>query len=126
MVDATIIEAPSSTKNASGERDPEMHQRQKGNNWYFGNAGGCRDHAHGAQAALAGRHGGHQPARRHLERSRGRTVRQPWNRADGQLESGAQYRSMFEPIHGSAFDITGKGIANPIGTFWSAVMMLDT
>src|SRR5262249_42805231 len=33
--------------------------------------------------------------------------------------------SMFEPIHGSAFDITGKGIANPIGTFWSAVMMLE-
>ena len=33
--------------------------------------------------------------------------------------------SMFEPIHGSAFDITGKGIANPVGTFWTAVMMLD-
>src|SRR5215510_10659365 len=33
--------------------------------------------------------------------------------------------SMFEPIHGSAFDIMGKGIANPIGTFWSEVMMLD-
>jgi len=33
--------------------------------------------------------------------------------------------SMFEPIHGSAFDITGKGIANPIGCFWTAVMMLD-
>ncbi|HVC50586.1 MAG TPA: tartrate dehydrogenase [Stellaceae bacterium] len=33
--------------------------------------------------------------------------------------------SMFEPIHGSAFDITGKGIANPIGTFWTCVMMLD-
>ena len=33
--------------------------------------------------------------------------------------------SMFEPIHGSAFDIVGKGIANPIGTFWSTVMMLD-
>ena len=32
---------------------------------------------------------------------------------------------MFEPIHGSAFDITGKGIANPIATFWSASMMLD-
>jgi tartrate dehydrogenase/decarboxylase/D-malate dehydrogenase len=32
---------------------------------------------------------------------------------------------MFEPIHGSAFDIAGKGIANPIGTFWSAVMMLE-
>src|SRR5579871_2421162 len=33
--------------------------------------------------------------------------------------------SMFEPIHGSAFDIAGKGIANPIGTFWTAAMMLD-
>jgi tartrate dehydrogenase/decarboxylase/D-malate dehydrogenase len=33
--------------------------------------------------------------------------------------------SMFEPIHGSAFDIMGKGVANPIGTFWSAAMMLD-
>jgi tartrate dehydrogenase/decarboxylase/D-malate dehydrogenase len=33
--------------------------------------------------------------------------------------------SMFEPIHGSAFDITGKGIANPIATFWTASMMLD-
>ena len=36
-----------------------------------------------------------------------------------------RFPSMFEPIHGSAFDITGKGVANPIGTFWSAVMMLD-
>jgi tartrate dehydrogenase/decarboxylase/D-malate dehydrogenase len=35
------------------------------------------------------------------------------------------FPSMFEPIHGSAFDIMGKGIANPIGTFWSAVMMLE-
>jgi len=33
--------------------------------------------------------------------------------------------SMFEPIHGSAFDITGKGIANPIGTFWTAALMLE-
>lgn len=31
---------------------------------------------------------------------------------------------MFEPIHGSAFDITGKGIANPVGTFWTAAEML--
>jgi tartrate dehydrogenase/decarboxylase/D-malate dehydrogenase len=36
-----------------------------------------------------------------------------------------KYPSMFEPIHGSAFDIAGKGIANPIGTFWSGVMMLE-
>jgi tartrate dehydrogenase/decarboxylase/D-malate dehydrogenase len=36
-----------------------------------------------------------------------------------------KFPSMFEPIHGSAFDITGKGIANPIGTFWTAVLMLE-
>jgi tartrate dehydrogenase/decarboxylase/D-malate dehydrogenase len=36
-----------------------------------------------------------------------------------------KFPSMFEPIHGSAFDIMGKGIANPIGTFWSGSMMLD-
>lgn len=35
------------------------------------------------------------------------------------------FPSMFEPIHGSAFDITGKGIANPIGSFWSGAMLLD-
>src|SRR5499427_1093034 len=35
------------------------------------------------------------------------------------------FPAMFEPIHGSAFDIMGKGIANPVGTFWSAVMMLE-
>ncbi|SNT25100.1 tartrate dehydrogenase/decarboxylase / D-malate dehydrogenase [Noviherbaspirillum humi] len=36
-----------------------------------------------------------------------------------------QFPSMFEPIHGSAFDITGKGIANPVATFWTASMMLE-
>jgi tartrate dehydrogenase/decarboxylase/D-malate dehydrogenase len=36
-----------------------------------------------------------------------------------------RFPSMFEPIHGSAFDITGKGIANPIASFWSAVLMLE-
>ena len=36
VVDATLIAAPSSTKNASGERDPEMHQSKKGNQWFFG------------------------------------------------------------------------------------------
>jgi tartrate dehydrogenase/decarboxylase/D-malate dehydrogenase len=41
------------------------------------------------------------------------------------LDPERRYPSMFEPIHGSAFDITGKGVANPIGAFWSAVMMLD-
>ena len=36
-----------------------------------------------------------------------------------------RFPSMFEPIHGSAFDITGKGVANPIATFWTCSMMLD-
>jgi tartrate dehydrogenase/decarboxylase/D-malate dehydrogenase len=36
-----------------------------------------------------------------------------------------EFPSMFEPIHGSAFDITGKGIANPIATFWTGAMMLE-
>ncbi len=35
-VDATIIEAPSSTKNKEQQRDPEMHQTKKGNQWHFG------------------------------------------------------------------------------------------
>ena len=41
------------------------------------------------------------------------------------LNPSRQFPSMFEPIHGSAFDIVGKGIANPIGTFWSASLMLE-
>jgi tartrate dehydrogenase/decarboxylase/D-malate dehydrogenase len=36
-----------------------------------------------------------------------------------------RFPSMFEPIHGSAFDITGKGIANPVATFWTTAQMLD-
>nr|WP_314419304.1 tartrate dehydrogenase [uncultured Erwinia sp.] len=36
-----------------------------------------------------------------------------------------RFPSMFEPIHGSAFDITGKGIANPVASFWTAVQMLE-
>jgi tartrate dehydrogenase/decarboxylase / D-malate dehydrogenase len=41
------------------------------------------------------------------------------------LDPERRFPSMFEPIHGSAFDITGKGIANPIAAFWTASMMLD-
>jgi tartrate dehydrogenase/decarboxylase/D-malate dehydrogenase len=41
------------------------------------------------------------------------------------LDPERRFPSMFEPIHGSAFDITGKGIANPIATFWTASMMLE-
>ncbi|MEO6984770.1 MAG: tartrate dehydrogenase [Paralcaligenes sp.] len=43
----------------------------------------------------------------------------------GNIDPDHRYPSMFEPIHGSAFDLMGKGLANPIGTFWSVVMMLE-
>jgi tartrate dehydrogenase/decarboxylase/D-malate dehydrogenase len=43
----------------------------------------------------------------------------------GNIDPERRYPSMFEPIHGSAFDIMGQGLANPVGTFWSLVMMLE-
>ena len=59
VVDATIMEAPSSTKNASGSRDPEMHQTKKGNQWHLGTR--CHSgedagsgHVRGATLAAAG------------------------------------------------------------------------
>ena len=43
----------------------------------------------------------------------------------GNINPERRHPSMFEPIHGSAFDIMGQGIANPIGGFWSVVLMLE-
>jgi len=43
----------------------------------------------------------------------------------GNIDPTRRFPSMFEPIHGSAFDITGKGIANPVGALWTARLMLD-
>ncbi len=43
----------------------------------------------------------------------------------GNIDPEHRFPSMFEPIHGSAFDIMGQGLANPIGTFWSVAMMLE-
>src|SRR5574343_395516 len=43
----------------------------------------------------------------------------------GNIDPERRYPSMFEPIHGSAFDIMGQGLANPLGTFWSVVMLLE-
>ena len=41
------------------------------------------------------------------------------------IDPEGRFPSMFEPIHGSAFDITGKGIANPVATFWTGAQMLE-
>jgi len=43
----------------------------------------------------------------------------------GNVDPERRFPSMFEPIHGSAFDITGKGIANPVASFWTASLMLE-
>ncbi len=43
----------------------------------------------------------------------------------GNIDPERRYPSMFEPIHGSAFDITGQGIANPVATFWTGAQMLE-
>jgi tartrate dehydrogenase/decarboxylase/D-malate dehydrogenase len=43
----------------------------------------------------------------------------------GNVDPSRKNPSMFEPIHGSAFDITGKGVANPVASFWTAAMMLE-
>lgn len=47
------------------------------------------------------------------------------NGATANINPDAGIPSMFEPIHGSAFDITGKGVANPVGAFWTGAMMLE-
>ena len=59
IVDATIIAAPSSTKNAEGERDPEMHQTKKDNQWHFG----MKAHR-GGRRQRAGAHGHHDGGQR--------------------------------------------------------------
>jgi tartrate dehydrogenase/decarboxylase/D-malate dehydrogenase len=43
----------------------------------------------------------------------------------GNINPERKYPSLFEPVHGSAPDIAGKGIANPIGQIWSAALMLE-
>ena len=61
IVDATIIQAPSSTKNQAGERDPEMRQTKKGNQWYFGmkvhiGVDACSGYTHTITATSANEH----------------------------------------------------------------------
>jgi tartrate dehydrogenase/decarboxylase/D-malate dehydrogenase len=46
--------------------------------------------------------------------------------ASASLAPGSDTTPVFEPVHGSAPDIAGQGIANPMGAIWSAVLMLET
>ena len=68
IVDATIIEAPSSSKNRAGERGPEMHQTKRGNQWHFGMQAHIIRQAQdggleGGHSAQHERHGGQRPRR---------------------------------------------------------------
>ena len=47
------------------------------------------------------------------------------NGATANIAPSSDVPSMFEPIHGSAFDLVGKGVANPVGAFWTGAMMLE-
>ena len=66
-----------------------------------------------------------EPERRHPVRPRLRPRRQPRPRGDANYNPERRFPSMFEPVHGSAPDIAGQGVANPIGTILSGALMLE-
>ena len=66
-----------------------------------------------------------QSLRRHPLGPRPRMHRHDRHRAVGHINPEGRFPSLFEPVHGSAPDIAGQGIANPIGMIWSASMMLE-
>ena len=74
---------------------------------------------------LVRRGGGLEPVRRHPVRPGPRHRRHHRHRAGRNINPEKEYPSMFEPVHGSAPDIAGKGIANPIAQIWSGAMMLE-
>jgi len=49
----------------------------------------------------------------------------PWPATSGNINPERKFPSLFEPVHGSAPDIAGQGIANPVGQIWSGAMMLE-
>ena len=79
-----------------------------------------------AASGLVRRRGRLQPVRRHPVRSRpGRAPARSASRRRPTSTRSGNFPSMFEPVHGSAPDIAGQVIANPIGQIWSAAMMLE-
>lgn len=99
IVDATIISAPSSTKNATGTRDPEMHQTRKGKTWYFGMKAHVGTDLHGLAHSLTTTHAaapdvGQLPALLHGDEEVLYGDRAYWNDADRQAceAAGIRYR----------------------------------
>jgi transposase, IS5 family len=99
IVDATIIAAPSSTKNATGTRDPEMKQTRKGNNWYFGMKLHIGTDRRGMVHSLTATHAGESDIKQlphllHGEESEFYGDQAYWKEADRQAfeEQGVRYR----------------------------------
>ena len=83
------------------------------------------DHPAGAEPRPLRRHRRLQPVRRHPLRPRAGDRRHHRHRASGNINPERTAPSIFEPVHGSAPDIAGKKIANPIGQIWSGALMLE-
>src|SRR5471032_83046 len=85
----------------------------------------CHDGTHDAEAAEPRHDRRHQPPWRLLSDLAGALAGSIGVAPTANINPERRFPSMFEPIHGSAFDITGKGIANPVASFWTAVQMLE-
>ena len=106
IVDASIIEAPWSTKNSAGDRDPEMHQTKKGNEWHFGmkvhiGADAETGVVHSVTTTPANVHGcdrGAQAATRRREAGCGamRGIRE-WGRREENRELGVEWEVSMRP-----------------------------
>lgn len=117
IVDATILHAPSSTKNASGQRDPEMRQTKKGNTWYFGMKVHLGTDKRGTVHSLATTHAAEADIRQLPELIHGEERelygdRAYWCESDRQLfeEAGIKYR------------VNRRGTAKrPLSEYWKRV-----
>src|SRR6266699_3687102 len=127
IVDATIIHAPSSTKNRSGERDPEMHQTRKGKQWYFGlkahiGVDSKQGHVHSvctSAASVADKHmlpdvlhgeerkvwgdGGYQ--------GQGEAIRQAAPRAQDMTSRRVRYKNFVDELQKAKNRVTARGRA---------------
>jgi IS5 family transposase len=113
IVDATIIHAPSSTKNRSGERDPEMHQTRKGKQWYFGLKS---THRSGLQARpcafgvhVGGFGGGQAPAARPAARRGAQGVGRRWISGTGRSHpAGGWARARYDQPESAIQELCGR------------------
>lgn len=102
--------------NSAGNRHPKLSGRDLGQD-------ACG--RHDDQAPYDRHHSGDECSRRHRVRHLHRAHWLARHRADLQHQPKREGPSLFEPIHGQAIDITGKGTANPVAIFWTTGMVLE-